>query len=148
MNSHHKLEFPTFACNKRWSSLSQYAEDTKFVINVLQPTSINLKHSIACIFFTLFFRILLYSISRHASIYGRYIVPQLSFFVDFYIRVAVRVFTKPSIVKNVCTQHSIVNYCTQCSNFLLTAMAVKSGLNKFVHSVVNSSTKCAQCESC
>ncbi|XP_075246276.1 tRNA (guanine(26)-N(2))-dimethyltransferase-like isoform X2 [Convolutriloba macropyga] len=92
-------------------------------------------------------RILLYCISRQAAMHGRYIVPQLSFFKDFYIRVAVRVFTKASIVKDVCLHHSMVNYCSQCSDFLLNPLALKSGPSKYVHATVNGYQKCKQCES-
>ena len=37
-------------------------------------------------------RILLSCIAQHAGRYQRYIVPQLSFHIDFYVRVFVRVY--------------------------------------------------------
>ncbi|KAH7944052.1 hypothetical protein HPB52_015014 [Rhipicephalus sanguineus] len=44
-------------------------------------------------------RIILQSIESHANRYGRYTVPLLAISVDFYVRVFVRVYTGPAIVK-------------------------------------------------
>ena len=44
-------------------------------------------------------RIVLKSVESHANRYGRYIVPLLSVSADFYVRLAVRVFTSPLKVK-------------------------------------------------
>ncbi|XP_063713673.1 tRNA (guanine(26)-N(2))-dimethyltransferase-like [Symsagittifera roscoffensis] len=92
-------------------------------------------------------RILLYCMSRQAAMHGRYIIPQLSFFKDFYIRVAVTVHTKAFLVKDVCLKHSVVNYCSQCTDFILNPLALKSGPSKYVHATVRGGQKCKQCES-
>jgi tRNA (guanine26-N2/guanine27-N2)-dimethyltransferase len=59
-------------------------------------------------------RILLHSISTHASRYGRYIKPLLSVSTDFYIRVFVRVWTSKLQVKMNPTKQSYVRVLT-CS---------------------------------
>ena len=56
------------------------------------------------ILFTVFFcsqalRIVLACLESHANRYHRYTVPLLSCSVDFYVRVFVRVFTSPALVK-------------------------------------------------
>ena len=62
-------------------------------------------------------RILLNSISSHASRYKKYIVPVLSLSVDFYVRVFVRVFVSPSQVKEAATKVSYVYRCNGCHSY-------------------------------
>ncbi|XP_062216061.1 tRNA (guanine(26)-N(2))-dimethyltransferase 1-like isoform X2 [Phragmites australis] len=64
-------------------------------------------------------RILLASIESHANRYKRYIVPVLSVFMDFYVRVFVRVFTSASEIKNTPLKLSYVYQCVGCDSFHL-----------------------------
>ncbi|KAJ1297774.1 hypothetical protein BS78_01G402700 [Paspalum vaginatum] len=64
-------------------------------------------------------RILLASIESHANRYKRYIVPVLSVFMDFYIRVFVRVFTSASEIKNAPLKLSYIYQCVGCDSFHL-----------------------------
>ncbi|KQK20895.1 probable tRNA (guanine(26)-N(2))-dimethyltransferase 1 [Brachypodium distachyon] len=64
-------------------------------------------------------RILLACIESHANRYKRYIVPVLSVFMDFYVRVFVRVFTSASEIKNAPLKLSYVYQCVGCDSFHL-----------------------------
>ncbi|KAL5217140.1 hypothetical protein ABZP36_017824 [Zizania latifolia] len=64
-------------------------------------------------------RILLASIESHANRYKRYIVPVLSVFMDFYVRVFVRVFTSASEIKKTPLKLSYVYQCNSCDSFHL-----------------------------
>ncbi|CAL4930356.1 unnamed protein product [Urochloa decumbens] len=64
-------------------------------------------------------RILLASIESHANRYKRYIVPVLSVFMDFYVRVFVRVFTSASEIKNTPLKLSYIYQCVGCDSFHL-----------------------------
>ncbi|KAK3151183.1 hypothetical protein QOZ80_3AG0242770 [Eleusine coracana subsp. coracana] len=64
-------------------------------------------------------RILLASIESHANRYKRYIVPVLSVFMDFYVRVFVRVFTSANEIKNTPLKLSYVYQCVGCDSFHL-----------------------------
>ncbi|ONM10620.1 probable tRNA (guanine(26)-N(2))-dimethyltransferase 1 [Zea mays] len=68
-------------------------------------------------------RILLASIESHANRYKRYIVPVLSVFMDFYIRVFVRVFTSASEIKNTPLKLSYIYQCVGCDSFHLQCLA-------------------------
>jgi tRNA (guanine26-N2/guanine27-N2)-dimethyltransferase len=46
-------------------------------------------------------RLVLSSLATTAGRYGRYITPLLSFSIDFYVRLFVRIDTKPELVKSV-----------------------------------------------
>ncbi|KAI9009694.1 N2,N2-dimethylguanosine tRNA methyltransferase-domain-containing protein [Gaertneriomyces semiglobifer] len=63
-------------------------------------------------------RILLHSTQQAASRYKRVIVPMLSLSIDFYVRVFVRVFTSPGLVKRVAGKTSMVYQCTGCRSFV------------------------------
>ncbi|KAE8808302.1 putative tRNA (guanine(26)-N(2))-dimethyltransferase 1 [Hordeum vulgare] len=67
-------------------------------------------------------RILLASIESHANRYKRYIVPVLSVFMDFYVRVFVRVFTSASEIKNAPLKLSYVYQCVGCDSFHLQSL--------------------------
>lgn len=56
-------------------------------------------------------RIVLSSLSTHASRYSRYVVPLLSFCIDFYVRIFVRIYTGPAKVKEVFTKLSHLHQC-------------------------------------
>ncbi|RCV45533.1 hypothetical protein SETIT_9G462100v2 [Setaria italica] len=64
-------------------------------------------------------RILLASIESHANRYKRYIVPVLSVFMDFYVRVFVRVYTSASEIKNTPLKLSYIYQCVGCDSFHL-----------------------------
>ncbi|KAM0851319.1 hypothetical protein ACQ4PT_052491 [Festuca glaucescens] len=64
-------------------------------------------------------RILLACIESHANRYKRFIVPVLSVFMDFYVRVFVRVFTSASEIKNAPLKLSYVYQCVGCDSFHL-----------------------------
>lgn len=50
---------------------------------------------------------MLYTLQSSAARYKRYILPLLSCSIDFYVRLFVRVFTSPAMVKN-CARFSCV----------------------------------------
>ncbi|KAL1423410.1 hypothetical protein MTO96_021165 [Rhipicephalus appendiculatus] len=64
-------------------------------------------------------RIILQSIESHANRYGRYTVPLLAISVDFYVRVFVRVYTGPAIVKRSTSKLGMVYQCSGCESFSL-----------------------------
>ncbi|XP_013784928.2 tRNA (guanine(26)-N(2))-dimethyltransferase-like isoform X2 [Limulus polyphemus] len=64
-------------------------------------------------------RIVLQSIESHANRYGRYIVPVLSLSADFYVRVFVKIYTSPSIVKQSTSKLAMVYLCTGCETYNL-----------------------------
>ncbi|XP_054923702.2 tRNA (guanine(26)-N(2))-dimethyltransferase isoform X2 [Dermacentor andersoni] len=64
-------------------------------------------------------RIVLQSIESHANRYGRYTVPLLAISVDFYVRVFVRVYTGPAIVKRSTSKLGLVYQCSGCETFSL-----------------------------
>uniref|UniRef100_A0A453IE40 tRNA (guanine(26)-N(2))-dimethyltransferase n=1 Tax=Aegilops tauschii subsp. strangulata TaxID=200361 RepID=A0A453IE40_AEGTS len=67
-------------------------------------------------------RILLACIESHANRYKRYIVPVLSVYMDFYVRVFVRVFTSASEIKNTPLKLSYVYQCAGCDSFHLQSL--------------------------
>ncbi|WFD36276.1 methylamine--glutamate N-methyltransferase [Malassezia cuniculi] len=62
-------------------------------------------------------RLVLHAIASAAGRYGRYIQPMLSLSIDFYLRVFVRVWTRPETVKLNASQTSLVYTCTKCSDW-------------------------------
>lgn len=64
-------------------------------------------------------RIVLQSIESHANRYGRYTIPLLALSVDFYVRVFVRVYTGPAIVKRSTSKLGMVYQCSGCETFTL-----------------------------
>ncbi|KAK9808261.1 hypothetical protein WJX73_004388 [Symbiochloris irregularis] len=71
-------------------------------------------------------RILLASIESHANRYKRYIVPVLSVSIDFYVRVFVRVYTSPAVVKDSATKLAYVYQSKGCSSFFLQRVGRKA----------------------
>ncbi|XP_037420405.1 probable tRNA (guanine(26)-N(2))-dimethyltransferase 1 [Triticum dicoccoides] len=67
-------------------------------------------------------RILLACIESHANRYKRYIVPVVSVYMDFYVRVFVRVFTSASEIKNTPLKLSYVYQCAGCDSFHLQSL--------------------------
>lgn len=59
-------------------------------------------------------RLVLGSLSSAASRYGRYITPLLSFSIDFYVRLFVRVNTRLEKVKETASQMGVVYTCHHC----------------------------------
>ncbi|XP_076309693.1 tRNA methyltransferase 1 isoform X2 [Tachypleus tridentatus] len=64
-------------------------------------------------------RIVLQSIESHANRYGRYIVPVLSLSADFYVRVFVKIYSSPSMVKQSTSKLAMVYLCTGCETYNL-----------------------------
>ncbi|GAA6039525.1 hypothetical protein JCM8097_008367 [Rhodosporidiobolus ruineniae] len=59
-------------------------------------------------------RLVLHSLATTAARYGRYIEPQLSLSIDFYVRLFIRVRTGPKEVKALASKTSLVHYCHSC----------------------------------
>jgi tRNA (guanine26-N2/guanine27-N2)-dimethyltransferase len=62
-------------------------------------------------------RLVLHSIASAAARYGRTITPLLSLSIDFYVRVFVRVESKPIEVKRLACSTGTVSTCNRCGNF-------------------------------
>ncbi|BGP20352.1 hypothetical protein JCM10213_001594 [Rhodosporidiobolus nylandii] len=61
-------------------------------------------------------RLVLHALATTAARYGRYIEPQLSLSIDFYVRLFVRVRSGPKEVKAVASKTSLVYYCHSCQS--------------------------------
>uniref|UniRef100_A0A7S4PCC0 tRNA (guanine(26)-N(2))-dimethyltransferase n=1 Tax=Paramoeba aestuarina TaxID=180227 RepID=A0A7S4PCC0_9EUKA len=61
-------------------------------------------------------RLVLKTLEAHANLYKRHIVPLVSMYIDFYVRVFVRVFTSPATVKEAPAKISHVFQCTGCTS--------------------------------
>ncbi|GAA5957958.1 hypothetical protein JCM3765_006215 [Sporobolomyces pararoseus] len=59
-------------------------------------------------------RLVLNSLATTAARYGRYIEPQLSLSIDFYVRLFIRVRTGPKEVKALPSKTSLLYYCHSC----------------------------------
>ena len=95
-------------------------------------------------------RIILQSIEAHANRYSRYIIPQISVSVDFYIRVFVKVYSGQKKVKQTASKLSYVYNCTGCGTFTLQPVGLKYPTKgeqfKFTPSLGPAvSTKCKHC---
>lgn len=64
-------------------------------------------------------RLVLHAIAQAAGRYGRYVQPMLSLSIDFYLRVFVRVWTRPETVKHNASQTALVYTCSRCSDWHL-----------------------------
>lgn len=62
-------------------------------------------------------RLVLHAIASAAGKYGRYIQPMLSLSIDFYLRVFVRVWSRPETVKQNASKTGLVYTCSKCSAF-------------------------------
>lgn len=62
-------------------------------------------------------RQVIHALATSAARYGRYIKPQLSLSIDFYVRIFVRVFNSPGEVKKCITNTALVYVCAGCSAF-------------------------------
>ncbi|WFD41629.1 methylamine--glutamate N-methyltransferase [Malassezia psittaci] len=67
-------------------------------------------------------RLVLHAIATAAGKYGRYIQPMLSLSIDFYLRVFVRVWTRPETVKLNASKTGLVYTCSKCSDFHIQPM--------------------------
>ncbi|PKI84898.1 methylamine--glutamate N-methyltransferase [Malassezia vespertilionis] len=67
-------------------------------------------------------RLVLHAIAQAAGRYGRYIQPMLSLSIDFYLRVFVRVWSRPETVKLNAAKTGLVYTCSKCSNFHIQPM--------------------------
>lgn len=67
-------------------------------------------------------RLVLHAIATAAGKYGRYIQPMLSLSIDFYLRVFVRVWTRPETVKLNASKTGLVYSCSKCSDFHIQPM--------------------------
>jgi len=98
-------------------------------------------------------RMLLSSLEMHAIRYKRHIVPLCGLYIDFYIRVFVRVFTSPLTVKSSPGKFSQVFQCTGCGSLHFQPLGkITPGVAKndikaspATGPVVN--RNCAECES-
>ncbi|WVQ99259.1 N2,N2-dimethylguanosine tRNA methyltransferase [Kwoniella sp. CBS 9459] len=61
-------------------------------------------------------RLVLHSLATCAARYGRYITPLLSFSIDFYVRLFIRVDTRPEQVKRLASQTGVVFTCNYCQS--------------------------------
>ncbi|GAA5870511.1 hypothetical protein JCM1840_004786 [Sporobolomyces johnsonii] len=61
-------------------------------------------------------RLVLHALATTAARYGRYIEPQLSLSIDFYVRLFIRVRTGPKEVKALPSKTSLVYYCHSCQS--------------------------------
>ncbi|TNY20305.1 N2,N2-dimethylguanosine tRNA methyltransferase [Rhodotorula diobovata] len=59
-------------------------------------------------------RLVLNALATTAARYGRYIEPQLSLSIDFYVRLFIRVRTAPKEVKALASKTSLIYYCHTC----------------------------------
>lgn len=59
-------------------------------------------------------RLVLHAISTSAARYGRYVEPMLSLSIDFYVRLFVRVWTRPVEVKKLASHTGVVFTCSGC----------------------------------
>ncbi|GAA5841022.1 hypothetical protein JCM3766R1_006639 [Sporobolomyces carnicolor] len=59
-------------------------------------------------------RLVLHSLATTAARYGRYIEPQLSLSIDFYVRLFIKVRTGPKEVKALPSKTSLLYYCHSC----------------------------------
>jgi tRNA (guanine26-N2/guanine27-N2)-dimethyltransferase len=95
-------------------------------------------------------RILLASISNHASVYKRYIVPVVSLSIDFYIRIFVRVYTSPGEVRKLFTKLGNIYQCIACDSFHIVPLGKVTSNekgDKFSPSTLTiESHKCSTCE--
>lgn len=100
-------------------------------------------------------RLVLHAIASAAGKYGRYIQPMLSLSIDFYLRVFVRVWSRPETVKQNASQTGLVYTCSRCSAFHIQRMgrATESVSSKTGHanwkfgsaSGPPTDTHCAEC---
>lgn len=100
-------------------------------------------------------RLVLHSISMAAGRYGRYVQPMLSLSIDFYLRVFVRVWSRPETVKQNASKTGLVYTCSKCSNFHIQPMGrcTESQSSKTGHSTLKfgsasgppTDTHCAEC---
>ena len=95
-------------------------------------------------------RILLASISNHASVYKKYIVPVVSLSIDFYIRVFVRVYSSASDVKHLFTKLGNIYQCVSCDTFHIVPLGksttTEKGGFKFTPGTLQlESSKCCNC---
>ncbi|CAL8462795.1 g2328 [Coccomyxa elongata] len=70
-------------------------------------------------------RIVLACIEAHANRYKRHIVPVLSLSIDFYVRIFVRVYTSPEVVKESATKQMYVWQSSGCDSFYTQRIARK-----------------------
>ncbi|WVF71628.1 N2,N2-dimethylguanosine tRNA methyltransferase [Kwoniella sp. CBS 6097] len=61
-------------------------------------------------------RLVMHSLATCAARYGRYITPLLSFSIDFYVRLFIRVDTRPEQVKRLASQTGVVFTCNYCQS--------------------------------
>ncbi|OAX44694.1 N2,N2-dimethylguanosine tRNA methyltransferase [Rhizopogon vinicolor AM-OR11-026] len=62
-------------------------------------------------------RLVLHTLSTSASRYGRYIEPQLSLSIDFYVRLFVRIHSAPIEVKKAASKTAMYYICQGCQSF-------------------------------
>lgn len=89
-------------------------------------------------------RILLDNVQSHATRYGRFIEPMMSIYVDFYVRIFVRVHESRGGTKNALNHSGMLYKCTSCESFFTRKFAqFMSGKYKILNS--NNPKKCPHC---
>jgi tRNA (guanine26-N2/guanine27-N2)-dimethyltransferase len=94
---------------------------------------------------------MLKSIETAAIRYGRYIKPLISISVDFYIRIAVQVFTSPSEAKKAATNSALVYNCVTCNAFHLQPLGrfeVSASNQQVKHSYAHGPPVSPNCSTC
>eukprot|EP01119_Soliformovum_irregulare_P012631 TRINITY_DN3292_c1_g2_i1.p1 TRINITY_DN3292_c1_g2~~TRINITY_DN3292_c1_g2_i1.p1 ORF type:complete len:579 (-),score=156.90 TRINITY_DN3292_c1_g2_i1:37-1773(-) len=97
-------------------------------------------------------RIVLASIQAHANRHKRYVQPLMSFHIDFYVRIFLRVRTSALETKRGAVNLSSLYQCVKCDSFwiqpLMKEMAYpKGGGFKFTPAVVTVPHRCVHCQS-
>lgn len=100
-------------------------------------------------------RLVLHAISMAAGRYGRFVEPMLSLSIDFYLRVFVRVWSRPETVKQNASKTGLVYTCSKCSNYHIQHMGkctatenAKTGLTMYKFGSASgppTDTRCAEC---
>lgn len=100
-------------------------------------------------------RLVLHAIASAAGKYGRYIQPMLSLSIDFYLRVFVRVWTRPETVKLNASKTGLVYACSKCSDFHIQSMGrattsenVKTGLPNVKYGSASGPPTDMRCKEC
>ena len=100
-------------------------------------------------------RLVLHAIASAAGRYGRFIQPMLSLSIDFYLRVFVRVWSRPETVKQNASKTGLVYTCSKCSAFHIQPMGrgtasqnAKTGLTNWKFGSASgppTDTHCSEC---
>lgn len=95
-------------------------------------------------------RMVLNSIAASAAHYGRAITPLLSLSIDFYVRLFIRIDTRPAKVKHLMGNTMLTYQCSGCKTFTNQPMGVvkpgsKPDQFKFSNASLSAAQHCAEC---